>query len=523
MAACEDKGLLSPLWESLEERSEEKAAKDGSFLSYLDEPRLLIAGVGGCGCRWISQLAADNSQGVELAVVDTDINQLHNSLAHHKLLLGEQVAGGRGTSGEALIGKAAAMESSQELRALFRGVNVVILTYAPGGGTGSGAAPVIAELARQEETFVVAMVPAEASELRAEAEGVGSLARIREAADVLLCLGAWSPLEPDGASARQQEALVSCMVRGMLPLRGEDSPLLLRLHELAAGKKLVGQAVGVTFRTVEELQAHAEEIVSLLAGGLRPNRGALLFLHVEGAAEQAAQMEAALTGQVRGRLVGGVDLVVTHRQAQTSGGEVSFIACHAVIAEGEERGSPGRGDAECPQTTDPNQTVTLFTVREPRFFLAYRELGEEAWLRHSLAGMGGQDFVRRLRDVIDGVIREEPGAHFLELVALCQEGARPPWLHTETVEAVLGPLCRLAERCLDGRHLLSRQEKVVVGRVPAIVAALSLGMEAAAAPARALAAELAELLATESDSPALVEDAPLGLFSDGSAADMLVA
>ncbi|MGQ9852109.1 MAG: hypothetical protein ACUVTG_01785, partial [Candidatus Oleimicrobiaceae bacterium] len=372
MAACEDKGLLNLFWESMEERSEEGGAKEGSFLSYLDEPRLLIMGVGGCGCRWISQLAADNPQGVELAVVDTEVNQLHNSLAHHKLLLGEQVAGGRGTSGEALMGKAAAMESSQELRALCRGVSIVILTYAPGGGTGSGAAPVIAELARQEKAFVVAIVPAEASELRAEAEGVGSLARIREAADVLLCLGAWSPLEADSDSARQQEALVSCVVRGMLPLRGEDSPLLLRLHELATGKKLIGQAVGVRCRTVEELQAQVEEIVSFLAVELRPNRGALLLLHVEGAAEKAAQVAAALTGQVRGRLVGEVDLVVTHRQADASRGELSFIACHAVMAEGEEGRSVGKGDGEGPETTDPNQTGALFNLREPRFFLAYK-------------------------------------------------------------------------------------------------------------------------------------------------------
>ncbi len=514
MAVGEDKELPSRVWESLEERS---------FLSYLDEPHMLVIGVGGGGCKWISQLAAGNPQEVKLAAVDTDVNQLHNSLAHHKLLLGEQVAGGRGTGGEALIGKAAAMESSEELRTLCRGMNVVLLSFAPGGGTGSGAGPVIADIARQEGAFVVALVPIQASGFGAETEGAGSLARMREAADVVFCLRAWRGLEENGESAGQQEALVGSTVRTMLPLRGEDSPLLLRLRECSAGKKLVGQVVSVTHCTGEELQARVQEVISLLAAKLQPDQGTWLLLHVEGAAEKAAQVAAVVTEQVRGGLAGDVDLVVTHREADTLAGGLSFIVCSATVAEDEDHGSLRRGVADCQETPASAPPEALFDVREPRFLLAYQELGEKGWLRPSPRENGDQDFVRRLRDVVDGIIREEGSAHFRELAALCQDSARPAWSRAESVEGILIPLCRLAERCLDGRHLLSRQEKAVLGRVPAIVAALSLGTEAAAAPARALAAELTDLLEAEPESLALAEETALQLFCDGSAVDMLVA
>jgi hypothetical protein len=522
MAALEDKSHPDCPWESLEGRPNGQGqAEARSFLSYLDEPRLLIVGVGGCGCRWISQLAASNPQGVELIAADTDLSALHNCLAHRKLLLGEQLAGGQGTRGELLVGKAAAMESGEELRRHCRGAEVMVITYAPGGGTGSGAGPVIAEIGRQEGALCIAVVPMQDDQGRAESgDGIGSMARLSEAVDVLL--GTPSAVVPaSGASAQEGNVSIPTLLRSMVPHLGEESPFLAALREFAAGKKLSGQVFTAGRGPLEVLQAGAVEAVA--GAGPLAQEGARLFLHVDGPQEMGSQVAGECAKQLRNRLP--VEVVVTQRSVEAREDESSLIVCLALI-NGQEAAACGEEDAEeRAAPPPPDAPEPLFDVREPRFVLAYGDLdrlGEEESASSAPVDSIPKDFLTRLRGAIDGILRDQGSACFAEVVELCEGSDRPSWSRQEVVEEILVSLCEVARRCLEGNYILSVKEKAVLGRVPPILAALSLDVETAATPAHVLVSELTALVAESENAPTLAQDTPLELFAEGSAVDMLV-
>src|SRR5437764_999440 len=108
-------------------------------------PKIKVVGVGGSGCNTISRIAKFNVQGVELIAVNTDAQALHFCKVPAKMLIGKTVTRGLGAGMEAALGQKAAEENKKELEETLKGSDMVFITCGLGGGTGSGAAPVICE------------------------------------------------------------------------------------------------------------------------------------------------------------------------------------------------------------------------------------------------------------------------------------------------------------------------------------------------------------------------------------------
>lgn len=120
--------------------------------------RMRVIGVGGAGANIVDRLMLSDFEGVDLAVVNTDQQALAVSPVVNKLSIGKTVTGGLGTGGDHEIGREAALKDLDAIDALVSGVDLLFLTAGLGGGTGTGAAPVIAERALRQGAVVIAFV-----------------------------------------------------------------------------------------------------------------------------------------------------------------------------------------------------------------------------------------------------------------------------------------------------------------------------------------------------------------------------
>ena len=121
-------------------------------------PKIAVIGVGGAGGNAVNNMISSNLEGCEFLVCNTDAQALDHSLCEHRVQLGTQVTGGLGAGSRPEIGKAAAEESLEEVLKYLEGANMAFVTAGMGGGTGTGAAPVIARACREKGILTVGVV-----------------------------------------------------------------------------------------------------------------------------------------------------------------------------------------------------------------------------------------------------------------------------------------------------------------------------------------------------------------------------
>ena len=121
-------------------------------------PRITVMGVGGGGTNAVDNMIAFNLQGVDFVVANTDAQQLMHSKADRRIQLGPHLTQGLGAGAKPEIGRAAAEEAADELERHLEGVHMLFVTAGMGGGTGTGAAPVIARMARERNILTVGVV-----------------------------------------------------------------------------------------------------------------------------------------------------------------------------------------------------------------------------------------------------------------------------------------------------------------------------------------------------------------------------
>ncbi len=114
-----------------------------------------IIGVGGAGANMLDRIALDGMEGAELLACNTDVRTLTSSVAPEKIQLGRNLTKGLGSGGDPALGNQAAQEAELEIRDALRDRKIIFICVGLGGGTGSGAAPLIARLAREEGAFTV--------------------------------------------------------------------------------------------------------------------------------------------------------------------------------------------------------------------------------------------------------------------------------------------------------------------------------------------------------------------------------
>src|SRR6185503_1220939 len=122
------------------------------------QARIKVIGVGGSGGNAINTMIHFGLEGVEFVTVNTDAQALGSNAAAEKVAIGENVTRGLGAGADPERGRKAALEDVNRLKEVVQGADMVFITAGMGGGTGTGAAPIIAQLAREEGALTVGVV-----------------------------------------------------------------------------------------------------------------------------------------------------------------------------------------------------------------------------------------------------------------------------------------------------------------------------------------------------------------------------
>lgn len=152
--------------------------------------RIKVVGVGGGGCNAVNRMIAEGLQGIEFIAINTDAQALLKSQAQYRVRIGDKATRGLGAGGDPKIGKAAAEESAEELYEVLKGSDMVFVTAGMGGGTGTGAAPVVAQIAKEIGALTIGVVTRPFSfegSHRARSAEQGALS-LKEHADTLIVI-----------------------------------------------------------------------------------------------------------------------------------------------------------------------------------------------------------------------------------------------------------------------------------------------------------------------------------------------
>jgi cell division protein FtsZ len=163
----------------------------GPQSTFVENPaQIKVLGIGGGGSNAVNRMIEEGIQGVEFIAVNTDAQALMLAQAPQRLRIGDKLTKGLGSGGQSEIGEKAAQESSEEIKAMMKGADMIFVTAGMGGGTGTGAAPVIAKLAKESGALTIGVVTRpftfEGSRRRRVAED--GIKRLKEGVDTLIVI-----------------------------------------------------------------------------------------------------------------------------------------------------------------------------------------------------------------------------------------------------------------------------------------------------------------------------------------------
>ncbi len=149
-----------------------------------------VVGVGGGGCNAVNRMVEAGIGGVEFIAINTDLQQMQMSDATVQIHIGRQRTQGLGSGADPEVGRQSAEESYDRIKTALRGSDMVFVTAGEGGGTGTGAAPVVARIAREVGALTVAIVtsPFGFEGNRRRQQATGGVRELREAADTLIVI-----------------------------------------------------------------------------------------------------------------------------------------------------------------------------------------------------------------------------------------------------------------------------------------------------------------------------------------------
>ena len=121
-------------------------------------PKIKVIGVGGAGNNAVNRMIEDNVKGVTFYMLNTETGTLKRAKTNNILQIGVQTTKGLGAGANEQIGERAAIENKEEIKQMLQGADLVFITAGMGGGTGTGAAPVVAEVAKEMGILVIGIV-----------------------------------------------------------------------------------------------------------------------------------------------------------------------------------------------------------------------------------------------------------------------------------------------------------------------------------------------------------------------------
>ncbi len=246
--------------------------------------RIKVLGIGGGGSNAVNRMIAEGIQGVEFVAINTDAQALMLSNAPQRIHIGEKLTKGLGSGGNPEIGHKAAEESSDELYEALRGADMVFLTAGMGGGTGTGATPVAASIAREVGALAIGVVTRpfmfEGTKRRQVAEE--GIEKLKEKVDTLIVIPNDRLLQIVDKRASLQEAFLTAddvlrqgiqgiseliTVPGLINLDFADVRSIM--SEGGAALMAVGRGSGETRAVDAAMQAISSQLLDVTIDGAR--------------------------------------------------------------------------------------------------------------------------------------------------------------------------------------------------------------------------------------------------------------
>ncbi len=221
-----------------------------------------IVGVGGGGCNTINRIMQEGVQGAETYAANTDAQHLLVVQAHHKVLLGRRSTKGLGAGAIPQQGEAAAHEAEEELHKALMDANIVFVTAGMGGGTGTGAAAVVAQTAKEAGALTIAVVttPFKGEGRHRMENAEWGLERLRNAADTVIVIPndkllQLVPRMPIKLAFKVADDLLANAIRGIAEMVTKPGLVNLDFNDL----RTIMKGAGVAMIGLGESSAHADE------------------------------------------------------------------------------------------------------------------------------------------------------------------------------------------------------------------------------------------------------------------------
>jgi cell division protein FtsZ len=233
----------------LMERVMEEATNSGDTNRQLGECRISIIGVGGCGNNTINHITSFGIKSVDCIAVNTDVQHLNFIRADKKLLIGENITKGFGTGNRPETGREAIEENTSTLKKIVQDKDIVFIAAGLGGGTGTGAAPVIAEIAKKAGAMVIGVVTLpfrhEKGKYRYALQGLNTL---RRAANTIIVIDNNKLMEmgrtlPMDLALREADSLLGTIVQGVVETITMPSMINLDLADFQTIMSMGGVAI----------------------------------------------------------------------------------------------------------------------------------------------------------------------------------------------------------------------------------------------------------------------------------------
>lgn len=211
----------------LEPASEQLSDIDRELLELIEQSkaRITVVGCGGAGNNAINRLIAESIDGARIVAINTDAQQLVKTHADHKVLIGKNLTKGLGAGGNPIKGEESAKENSEEVKKAVQDSDLVFVTCGLGGGTGTGSAPVVAEISKKVGALTVAVVtlPFSMEGKVRMSNAIEGLNKLKEVADTIVIIPNDKLLEivqnvPLRTAFKVADEVLMNSVRGMVEL-----------------------------------------------------------------------------------------------------------------------------------------------------------------------------------------------------------------------------------------------------------------------------------------------------------------
>lgn len=328
--------------------------------------RIKVVGVGGGGCNAVERMIKEGLQGVDFVAVNTDAQALLLSNAQTRVRIGEKLTRGLGSGGNPEQGKKAAEESAEELYEVLKGADMVFITSGMGGGTGTGASPIVAQIAKECGALTIGVVtrPFTFEGSRRIASAEAGIAKFKEQADTLIVIPNDRLLQIVDKRANLQDAFRMAddvlrqgvqgiseliTVPGLINLDFADVRTIM--SEGGAALMAVGTAVGEDRARLAAEQAISSQLLDITIDGAR----GILF-NVTGGPDMTLYEVNQAAAIIKETAHPDVNLIFGAVIDQNMGDELRIT----VIATGFERtaSAPARRIEEKPLRNDLRQPVS---------------------------------------------------------------------------------------------------------------------------------------------------------------------